>query len=210
MIVTAQRVYSGIPVPPARGCSSPYVAARGDGAGSSSANPQSRHAGRQSRSCRTGFIVAVGDGRAGGADANPVGRWRALNRGVGFLHRRAFDGAARKRALDRGCCAEAVAADGYLLSRDGSEGRRFRPYARCIAARLLYCNADDRPFDATDAAAALIGKRLTPPTIAATAEGAAPAVGRTAAFMPARRSSVSLAETFTRRAVLQANDRAMK
>jgi CO/xanthine dehydrogenase FAD-binding subunit len=81
---------------------------------------------------------------------------------------------------------------------------------RCIAARLVYCNADDRPFDATDAAAALIGKRLNPPTIGAAAEGATPAVGRAAAFTPARRSSVNLAGTFTRRAALQANDRAMK
>lgn len=81
---------------------------------------------------------------------------------------------------------------------------------RCIAARLVYCNADDRPFDATDAAAALIGKRLIPPTIDAAAEAAARAVRPSGGIHASAAFQRHLAETLTRRAVLRANDRAMQ
>jgi len=82
------------------------------------------------------------------------------------------------------------------------------PGGRCVAARLVYCNADDRPFDATQAAAALIGEPIAAPAIGAAAQAAAGAVRPTGSIQASAAFQRHLAGVLTRRAVLQASERA--
>jgi|HubBroStandDraft_6_1064221.scaffolds.fasta_scaffold36155_2 carbon-monoxide dehydrogenase medium subunit len=82
------------------------------------------------------------------------------------------------------------------------------PEGRCVAARLVYCNADDRPFDAKQAAAALIGERIAAPAIEAAAEAAARAVRPTGGIHASAAFQRHLAGVLTRRAVARASERA--
>jgi carbon-monoxide dehydrogenase medium subunit len=82
------------------------------------------------------------------------------------------------------------------------------PGGRCVAARLIYCNADDRPFDAQEAAAALIGERITAPAIEAAAEAAARAVRPSGSVHASVAFQRHLAGVLTRRAVARAGERA--
>jgi CO/xanthine dehydrogenase FAD-binding subunit len=79
---------------------------------------------------------------------------------------------------------------------------------RCVAARLVYCNADDRPFDAQQAAAALMGERIAAPAIEAAAEAATRAVRPTGGIHASAAFQRHLAGVLTRRAVAQAYERA--
>jgi CO/xanthine dehydrogenase FAD-binding subunit len=79
---------------------------------------------------------------------------------------------------------------------------------RCVAARLVYCNADDRPFDAQQAAAALMGERIAAPAIEAAAEAATRAVRPTGGIHASAAFQSHLAGVLTRRAVAQAYERA--
>jgi carbon-monoxide dehydrogenase medium subunit len=83
------------------------------------------------------------------------------------------------------------------------------PRRRCIAARLVYCNADDRPFDATDAAATLVGKRIAAPTVDAAASAAARAMRPGGSIHASAEFQRHLAATLTRRAVMEAAGRAI-
>jgi carbon-monoxide dehydrogenase medium subunit len=79
---------------------------------------------------------------------------------------------------------------------------------RCVAARLVYCNADDRPFDARQAAAALIGERIAAPAIEAAAEMAVREVRPTGSIHASVAFQRHLAGVLTRRAVARAGERA--
>jgi carbon-monoxide dehydrogenase medium subunit len=82
------------------------------------------------------------------------------------------------------------------------------PAGRCVAAKLVYCNADDRPFDGKEAAAALIGERIAAPTIEAAAEAAAGAVRPSGSIQASAAFQRHLAGVLTRRAVARSNERA--
>jgi aerobic carbon-monoxide dehydrogenase medium subunit len=82
------------------------------------------------------------------------------------------------------------------------------PTGRCVAARLVYCNADDRPFDAPDAAAALVGERIAAPAVEAAAEAAARAMRPAGGVHASAAFQRHLAGVLTRRAVAQAGERA--
>jgi CO/xanthine dehydrogenase FAD-binding subunit len=82
------------------------------------------------------------------------------------------------------------------------------PGGRCIAARLVYCNADDRPFDGKEAAAALIDERIAAPAIEAAAEAAARAVRPAGGVHASAAFQRHLAGALTRRAVALASERA--
>jgi aerobic carbon-monoxide dehydrogenase medium subunit len=82
------------------------------------------------------------------------------------------------------------------------------PAGRCVAAKLVYCNADDRPFDGKEAAAALIGERIAAPTIEAAAEAAAGAVRPSGGIQASAAFQRHLAGVLTRRAVARSNERA--
>ena len=83
------------------------------------------------------------------------------------------------------------------------------PRRRCTAARLVYCNADDRPFDAAAAAATLIGKRIAVATVDAAASAAARAMRPGGSIHASAAFQRHLATTLTRRAVLEADGRAV-
>jgi aerobic carbon-monoxide dehydrogenase medium subunit len=82
------------------------------------------------------------------------------------------------------------------------------PGGSCVAARLVYCNADDRPFDAEEAAAALVGERLAGPAIEAAAEAAARAVRPSGSVHASVAFQRHLAGVLTGRAVARAAERA--
>lgn len=82
------------------------------------------------------------------------------------------------------------------------------PDGRCVAARLVYCSADDRPFDAMEAAAALIGEPVAAPAIAAAAAAAARAVRPSGSIHASVAFQRHLAEALTFRAVARAGERA--
>jgi aerobic carbon-monoxide dehydrogenase medium subunit len=82
------------------------------------------------------------------------------------------------------------------------------PAGRCIAAKLIYCNADDRPLDAKQAAAALVGERIAAPAIEAAAEAAARAVRPAGGIHASAAFQRHLAGALTRRAVARASERA--
>ena len=84
------------------------------------------------------------------------------------------------------------------------------PRGRCLAARLIYCNADDRPFDAVDASGALTGERLMPLAIDAAAKAAASAVRPSGGVHASAAFQRHLAAQLTRRAVEQAGARARR
>jgi CO/xanthine dehydrogenase FAD-binding subunit len=83
------------------------------------------------------------------------------------------------------------------------------PGGRCVAATLVYCNADDRPFDAKQAAAALIGERIAAPAIEAAAEAATRAVRPPGGIHASAAFQRHLAGVLTRRAVARAHERAI-
>src|SRR5271170_5283803 len=106
------------------------------------------------------------------------------------------------------CFLEVARRPGDLALMGVAATLTLDPGGRCVAARLVYCNADDRPFDAQEAAAALIGEPIAAPAIAAAADAAARAVRPSGSVHASVAFQRHLAGVLTRRAVARAGERA--